>query len=148
MHSSKRTISLLYRGTTLAVLFGCLAAAAVVGTTVGFHDTDSMVFSEWSRLIYEHAGFHYPSLGAQDYQRPGYYVLQGYTWVVLGGWWGWGRLLSLAFTALFVLTVALLATGAGSRDIARRRMPLPSRKWSTRPPDRHPPRPGLHAAHR
>ena len=119
MHSSERTISLLYRGTTLFAVAACLLGAAVVGVTVRFHDWDSMVFSEWSRLIFEHPGFHYSALGAQDYQRPFYYVLQGYTWVLLGGWWGWGRLLSLAFAGVLVLAVALLALGDRSRAASR-----------------------------
>ena len=124
--SSERRIAPLYRGVTLVVAGTCFVIAAVVGTTVGFHDWDSMVFSEWSRLIFEHPGFHYPALGAQDYQRPGYYVLQGYVWVVLNGWWGWGRLLSLGFTSLLVVVVTLLAVGDG-----RRRNEEGSRDWAT-----------------
>lgn len=80
-----------------------------------------MSFGTWSRLIAEHwPHFHFALASAADYQRPLFFVLQGFLWHLFGFHQAAGRLLSLAFSGLFIVVVAWLAsrTGAAYRRFA------------------------------
>lgn len=76
-----------------------------------FQIWDSLVYGEWSRLIAS-AGFfhlHFPGIGALQYQRPLFYVLQGWLWHLTPFSERSGRFLSFLFFLLLVGTVAKLA---------------------------------------
>ena len=92
---------------------GFLATAAVVAATLPYHAWDSLFYGTWSRLIGESwSHFHAAGIGASDLHRPLFYVLQGALWNAFGFHEWLGRLLSLAFTALLFVAVALLARAA------------------------------------
>jgi hypothetical protein len=79
---------------------------------------DSLVYSEWSRLIADAGAlhFHFSPIGAYHLQRPLFYVLQGWLWDLTGFSERTGRLLSLAFFVLLVVAVARLAARRSSLD--------------------------------
>ena len=86
-----------------------LVAAVVIAVTLPYGEWDSLFFGTWSRLIGLHDGFHFAQVGAQDLHRPLFYVLQGGLWKVFGFHEALGRLLSLAFTVIFVASVVRIA---------------------------------------
>jgi hypothetical protein len=94
--------------TTVAIFFGLAVLLAVV---IPFHASDALTFGEWSRLIGQHWGWHFPSITGQAYGRPLYYVLQGSLWHVFGFGEPSGRILSLCFSALLVAAMAWLVRG-------------------------------------
>jgi hypothetical protein len=92
-----------------------LAFAALIAATLPFRGWDSYAFGQWSRLIAEDGGFHHAGIGAADLHRPLFYVLQGELWRVVGFHVALGRLLSLFFTALFIVAVGILAARRPNR---------------------------------
>lgn len=98
-----------------AWLFGATALlllllGLVVAIAVPFGAYDALSLGVWSRLIGEHlTTFHFDPIGAPDYQRPVYFVLQGVVWRVFGFHQALGRLLSFGFALVLVGTVGSLA---------------------------------------
>jgi hypothetical protein len=90
----------------LAACFGL--AAAVLAYSVPYHDSDALSYGEWSRLIGRTGGIWFPSITDQTYHLPLFYVLQGWLWWILGFDERYGRALSLAFSIMLVVTLALL----------------------------------------
>lgn len=90
-----------------AILFAI--TGIVIGATIPYHFWDALALGEWSRLIAETGGFHFPGISEAFYQRPLFYVLQGWTWRIFGFDERSGRLLSFAFALLLVFAVARLA---------------------------------------
>ncbi|MGZ4317351.1 MAG: ArnT family glycosyltransferase [Gaiellaceae bacterium] len=92
-----------------------LALSIVVAVSLPYGDWDAMSFGTWSRLIAAHwPNFHFALASAVDYQRPLFFVLQGFAWRVVGFHQSVGRLVSLAFSVLFVVSVAWLASRTAS----------------------------------
>jgi hypothetical protein len=94
--------------TMVAIFF---ALALLVAIVIPLHASDALTFGEWSRLIAEHWGWHYPSITAQAYGRPLFYVLQGWLWSAIGFNEPTGRILSLCFSAILVVALAWLVRG-------------------------------------
>ena len=60
-----------------------LALAVVVAVSLPYGDWDAMSLGTWSRLMAEHwPNFHFALASAADYQRPLFFVLQGFAWRV------------------------------------------------------------------
>jgi 4-amino-4-deoxy-L-arabinose transferase-like glycosyltransferase len=97
---------------TVAALF--LAAALLLALTIPFHVWDALAYSAWSRQIADSGNLHFSGLTALEYQRPFYYVLQGWLWRVSGFDERTGRVLALAFAVLLVVCVARLARTVGA----------------------------------
>jgi hypothetical protein len=93
-------------GAALLVYF---AVAALVAAVLPYHSWDAYSFGAWSRGIADTGELHAPGGFTVAYQRPLFYVLQGWLWRATGFHLWEGRLLSLAFSVLFVVAVALLA---------------------------------------
>ena len=91
--------------TTAALFF---AVALFIAIVIPIHFQDALTFGEWSRLIAEEWGFHYPSVPAQAYGRPLFYVLQGWTWGLLGFAEPLGRVLSGLFSLLLLAALIWL----------------------------------------
>jgi len=92
----------------LAVIF--LLMTIPIAIALPYGEWDAMSFGTWSRLIAEHfPSFHFAEATAGDYQRPLFLWLQGLVWSVFGFHESLGRLLSLAFSVLLVLSVAWTA---------------------------------------
>ena len=71
---------------------------------------DAFAFGEWSRLIAaDPSRFFFPSVSALMYQRPVFYVLQGWLWAAFGFHEFLGRGLALAFAALLACSLARIA---------------------------------------
>jgi hypothetical protein len=88
-----------------------LGLAILVAVALPYGEWDAMAFGAWSRLIAEHwTTLHFALASALDYQRPLFFVLQGFIWHLFGFHQALGRLLSLSFSVLFVVVVALLAS--------------------------------------
>jgi hypothetical protein len=83
----------------------CLFLALVVP----YHATDAFVYGRWSRLIAVDGHWFFDALGSAPYSRPLFYVPQGYLWWAFGVHEWLGRLLQLAFTVVFVWSLARLA---------------------------------------
>ena len=96
-----------------------VAGAALLATTLPFHDWDSFAFGDWSRSLAHGHGFDPASAGQQGSGRPLYYALQGALWAITGVSFTAGRLLSLAFAVLLVVAVAGL-----TRELVRNRPEL------------------------
>jgi 4-amino-4-deoxy-L-arabinose transferase-like glycosyltransferase len=100
------------RAAVLTVLSLFLAAGALVAVTIPFHVWDALGYGAWSRRVAETGNLHFPGLGALEYERPFYYVLQGWVWRIIGFDERTGRVLALAFAVVLVVCVARLATVA------------------------------------
>ncbi|HQQ76125.1 MAG TPA: hypothetical protein PLB01_02125 [Thermoanaerobaculia bacterium] len=75
-----------------------------------YHAWDAWAFGEWSRLIAEEPRrFFFPDLYALTYQRPFFYVLQGWLWATFGFHEALGRMLALAFAILCAWTTKSMA---------------------------------------
>jgi hypothetical protein len=98
----------------VGVALAFLAIEIVLASTLPYRGWDPVAYGRWSRLIGLHGGFHQPGLGDVDLHRPLFYVLQGWVWYVAGFHLALGRLLSLGFTIVLVLSVGRLA-GLGAR---------------------------------
>jgi hypothetical protein len=92
-----------------AALLVWFAVAALVAVALPYHSWDAFSFGAWSRGIADTGDLHAPGGFTVAYQRPLFYVLQGWLWRATGFHLWEGRLLSLAFSVLFVVAVALLA---------------------------------------
>ena len=79
------------------------AAGVLLAVTLPYHQWDSFAFGEWSRAIAEHHKFD-PTFGALSASRPLFYELQGLIWSVTGISFAAGRLLSLAFALVLVVS--------------------------------------------
>lgn len=108
-HARSRSLTLtatVFAGVSVVLL----ALALLVAVTLPYSDWDALSLGTWSRLIAEHwptLHFSYAYFG--DYQRPLFYVLQGFIWHLFGFHQALGRLLSLAFAVLLAMAVGLLA---------------------------------------
>jgi hypothetical protein len=95
-------------GATVVAFIGFAALIAIV---LPYRIWDAMAYGYWSREIAD-AGyfqFHFAGLSDTYYQRPLFYVLQGWIWRAVGFHVAAGRLLSLAFTVLLIASVAAIA---------------------------------------
>jgi hypothetical protein len=98
-----------------AVAFGGLAVvifllACVVAVALPYGDFDAMSLGTWSRQIAEHwPTVHFPGVYFANYNRPLFYVAQGFAWHVFGFHQAVGRLLSLSFALLMAGAVGFLA---------------------------------------
>jgi hypothetical protein len=101
------------RNVAAGLLAFFLAAGTLVAVTVPFHVWDALAYGSWSRLVAETGNLHFRGLGALEYQRPFYYVLQGWLWRATGFDERTGRLLALAFAVLFAACVVQLARMLG-----------------------------------
>src|ERR1700704_202648 len=68
----------------LATLVVWAMPLALVVVVVPYHHWDELAYGEWSRLIAASGGFRFPSITPQTYQRPLFYVAQGWLWRLLG----------------------------------------------------------------
>lgn len=90
-----------------AVLLGLVLFVAIV---LPYGSWDAMALGTWSRLMAAHwPDFHFSYAQASFYQRPLFYVLQGFLWRVFGFHQVLGRLLSLGFGLVLIASVARLA---------------------------------------
>jgi hypothetical protein len=85
-----------------------MAAAFMLAVVIPIHAQDALTFGEWSRLISEHWRLHYDAATPQEYGRPLFYVLQGWTWGVFGFHEPLGRILSGLFSVLLLGSLAWL----------------------------------------
>jgi hypothetical protein len=85
-----------------------MAAAFMLAVVIPIHAQDALTFGEWSRLISEHWRLHYDAATPQEYGRPLFYVLQGWTWGVFGFHEPLGRILSGLFSLLLLGSLAWL----------------------------------------
>jgi hypothetical protein len=101
-------LALLASGVTVLAFVGF---AALVGTFLPYHVWDAMSYGYWSREIADtgYFHFHFADLNDTFYQRPLFYVLQGWIWRTAGFHVSAGRLLALAFTILLIVSVAAIA---------------------------------------
>jgi 4-amino-4-deoxy-L-arabinose transferase-like glycosyltransferase len=100
----------------LALLMGLLLALAIP-----YHVWDALSFGSWSRLIAQTG--HVDVLGpgsAAFYQRPLFYVLQGWTWGIFGVSEALGRLLALAFAVVLWWSTMRLAASCSGRVLPGR----------------------------
>ena len=89
------------------ILTGLFFAIAIfIAVVIPIHAQDALTFGEWSRLISEHWHLHYAAATAQEYGRPLFYVLQGWTWGVFGFHEPLGRILSGLFSLLLLGALA------------------------------------------
>jgi hypothetical protein len=102
------------RSAVLALAAFFLAAALLLALTIPFHVWDALGYGAWSRQIADSGNLHFPGLTALEYQRPFYYVLQGWIWRITGFDERTGRLLALAFAVLLVVCVVRLARVVGA----------------------------------
>lgn len=101
----------------VVVVGAYLLLAVALALLLPIHSHDALGFGQLSRLIALHGGFHFAAVPDVVYHRPLFYVLQGELWRLFGFHEPLGRLLSLAFCVLFLLTLVLLA-----RDLPHRRL--------------------------
>jgi hypothetical protein len=97
----ERTARLSFR--SVLVLFS--AAGVLLAAFLPYHAWDGLAYGEWSRLIAETGGSHFPTVTAQAYHRPLFYVVQGWIWRLVGHHEAYGRGLGLTFTAFLFLAV-------------------------------------------
>ena len=94
-----------------AVAFVLLALILFVTIVLPYGAWDAMTLGVWSRLMADHwPNFHFAYAQASLYQRPLFYVLQGFVWRVFGFHQVLGRLLSLAFGIVLIVAVASMAS--------------------------------------
>ena len=106
---------------TLATLVVWAMPLALVVTVVPYYHWDELAYGEWSRLIAASGGFRFPSITAQTYQRPLFYVVQGWLWRLLGEHEILGRLLAVGFLAVLIVCVYRLGGVAGGPGTNRER---------------------------
>jgi hypothetical protein len=112
----RRTVSPLPSPLTLttwsfaSVAAVLLALALFVAIVLPYGAFDALWLGTWSRLMAAHwPTFHFAAATAGDYQRPLFFVLQGFVWRLFGFHQALGRLLSLAFALVLLAGVAWLA---------------------------------------
>jgi 4-amino-4-deoxy-L-arabinose transferase-like glycosyltransferase len=88
-----------------------LAVAFLLAVVIPIHAQDALTFGEWSRLISQHWHLRYDAATPQEYGRPLFYVLQGWTWGVFGFHEPLGRILSGLFSVLLAGSLAWLVRG-------------------------------------
>ena len=116
-HSSASLRSLTIATIVLyAVSLIWLALALLVAIALPYGDFDAMSIGMWSRLMAEHwPAFHSSLAYLGDYQRPLFYVLQGFVWHLFGFHQALGRLLSFAFALILLAAIASLAGNTAPR---------------------------------
>ncbi|HEX9142047.1 MAG TPA: hypothetical protein VF833_07445, partial [Gaiellaceae bacterium] len=102
---SEHTSSTFAAAITWIVAGLFFAVALVIAYVIPFHAQDALTFGEWSRLISGNWHFHYPTVTGQEYGRPLVYVLQGWLWGLIGFDDSSGRILSLGFSLLLMLSL-------------------------------------------
>jgi hypothetical protein len=117
-----RSIAVVLRVGSLAVLALFFAAAAFAAIVMPYRLWDSLAFGSWSRSIADGHGL-WSNADALSLQRPLFYLEQGLAWRVLGDGEWIGRLLSLSFAAILVLGVWLLARQVSGEGDARALLP-------------------------
>lgn len=111
-----RRLAAALRAASLAVVAVFFAAATFAAVVMPYRVWDSLAFGSWSRSIAEGGGL-WSGQEALSLQRPLFYLEQGLAWRVFGDEEWIGRLLSLSFAAILVLSVWLLARQlTGDRD--------------------------------
>ena len=84
----------------------------LVTIVLPYGDYDAMGDGTWSRFMGIHLPtYHFPGIGAMEYQRPVFFVLQGIVWRLFGYHMYLGRLTSFSFALLLIGTIAWLAAG-------------------------------------
>lgn len=106
---------------TLAAIVPWSAHLALVVAAVPYHQWDELAFGEWSRLIAASGQLRFPSITSLTYQRPLFYVLQGWLWRLLGEDELWGRLLSVGFLVVLIASVYRLGGFVGGPGTQRER---------------------------
>ena len=104
-----RAVRAAYLATVGVAVLLFTAAAALLATTLPYHEWDSFAFGEWSRHL---AGGGSPdpfTAGQSGAGRPLFYALQGWLWEVTGVSFSAGRLLSLAFVLVLLAALAAAA---------------------------------------
>jgi hypothetical protein len=101
----------------LLVLYGVLTLVAVL--FVPYSAWDALAFGEWSRLIEKTGKFHFSSLTPLMYQRPLFYVLQGWLWRWFGHSEALGRSLAVGFGILLFWVTARTAKAFAAPETAR-----------------------------
>jgi hypothetical protein len=108
-------------GLVCLLVLAAFALAVVVAVRLPYGEWDAMSFGAWSRLIASHwPHIRFSAVGAQDYQRPLFYFLQGSVWAVFGFHQALGRVLSLVFSAVLAAAVGFI----GWKSAGRRNAPL------------------------
>jgi hypothetical protein len=102
---SEHTSSTFAAAITWIVAGLFFTVALVIAYVIPFHAQDALTFGEWSRLISGNWHFHYPTVTGQEYGRPLVYVLQGWLWGLIGFDDSSGRILSLGFSLLLMLSL-------------------------------------------
>ena len=107
-------------GLIALVAAAAFALALIVAVQLPYGEWDAMSFGAWSRLIATHwPHIRFSSVGAEDYQRPLFYFLQGTVWAVFGFHQALGRVLSLLFSATLAGALGFIGwKTAGRRDAA------------------------------
>jgi len=89
----------------IVVLSVWSAHLALVVAVVPYHHWDELAFGEWSRLIAASGQFRFPSITPLTYQRPLFYLIQGWLWRLLGEDEVLGRLLAVGFLVVLIVSV-------------------------------------------
>ena len=121
MKPSARSGSALFDATHWTVGLAILLYGLLTLVTVFFlpyYTWDALAFGGWSRLIERTGRFHVASITSLMYQRPLFYVLQGWMWRWLGHSDALGRALAATFGALAIAVTARTARvlGTGNRS--------------------------------
>jgi hypothetical protein len=92
---------------TLA-LFGAVAATVAVAFPI--HASDALTYGEWARLIAAHGGFDFPTVTADAFNKPLFYVLEGELWRAIGYSDAAGRLLCGVFAGILVASLVVIVS--------------------------------------
>lgn len=111
------------RGVVALILVTFFVPTLFVASVMPYRYWDSLAFGTWSRLIEESGDLFPPGLIDLSLHRPLFYISQGLLWDVFGHHEWLGRWLSVAFAALIVAGIWVLATrltdDRASRDVLR-----------------------------
>lgn len=116
---SNQSLAWLPRATALAFfgLSGLLfLVALLIAVALPYGEWDAMALGTWSREIATHwPTIHFSDIYFADYNRPLFFVTQGFFWHVFGFHQAVGRIWSLAFALLLAAAICFLARDAAKR---------------------------------
>ena len=111
--SEPRWVRLLFIGVFVVALVAAVLVGGVLAVTFPYHDWDAFAFGDLSRAIAD-GRYSITDFGPAVVQRPVFYVLQGWSWAIFGLSFTAGRLLSLGFFIILVVSTARLPRVSGS----------------------------------
>ncbi len=115
--SGVATVYVVVAGAAFAVFIG---GALLLAITVPYHDWDAFAFGDWSRRIASGGSIDPLTVGLLGAARPLFYLLQGAVWSATGVSFTAGRILSLCFVVVLVVSIAALARDRRAAPSVRR----------------------------